>query len=76
MPYIHRFDIYHADGVNYFIGATIATTKQDKNDWSVPGRIYTGILPEDPSQGIELSILQMDYIEIMDTGTQKRMEKM
>ncbi|MCH4285531.1 MULTISPECIES: hypothetical protein [Bacillota] len=57
MPYIHRFDIYHADGVNYFIGATIATTKQDKNDWSVPGRIYTGILPEDPSQGIELSIL-------------------
>lgn len=57
MPYIHRFDIYHADGVNYFIGATIATSKQDKNDWSVPGRIYVGVLPEDPSQGIELSIL-------------------
>lgn len=57
MPYIHRFDIYHQDGVNYFIGATIATTKENKEDWSVPGKIYTGILPEDPSAGIELSIL-------------------
>ena len=57
MPYIHRFDIYCQDGVNYFIGATIATSKQDKNDWSVPGRIYTGVLPDDPSQGIELNIL-------------------
>lgn len=57
MPYIHRFDIYNKNGVNYFIGATIATTKQDKNDWSVPGRIYTGVLPENPSEGIELSIL-------------------
>lgn len=58
MPYIHRFDIYHQNGVNYFIGATIATTKKDKNDWSVPGRIYTGILPDDPSQGIQLQILE------------------
>ena len=58
LPYIHRFDIYHVDGVNYFIAATIATSKQDKNDWSIPGRIYVGVLPENPSQGIELKILQ------------------
>lgn len=57
IPYIHRFDIYQQNGVNYFIGATIATAKQDKDDWSVPGRIYTGILNDDPSQGIQLSIL-------------------
>lgn len=57
MPYIHRFDIYHVDGVNYFIGATIATSKEDKNDWSVPGRIYVGVLPEDLSKGIEVSVL-------------------
>lgn len=57
LPYIHRFDIYDVDGTNFFIGATIATSKQDKNDWSVPGRIYIGRLPDDPSQGIDLTIL-------------------
>lgn len=57
MPYIHRFDIYHVDGVNYFIGATIATSKQNKDDWSVPGKIYVGVLPDDLSNGIEVEIL-------------------
>ena len=57
LPYIHRFDIYHSDGIDYFIGATIATSKKDKNDWTVPGRIYVGRIPEDPSQGIDLEIL-------------------
>ena len=58
LPYIHRFDIYEVEGANYFIGATIATSKKEKNDWSVPGRIYIGKLPDDPSQGIELKILK------------------
>ncbi|MEG0469881.1 MAG: hypothetical protein RR562_08230 [Longicatena sp.] len=57
MPYIHRFDIYHANGVNYFIGATIATSKESKDDWSVPGRIYVAQLPEDLSKGIEVEVL-------------------
>lgn len=57
LPFLHRFDIFHKNGVNYFIGATIATSKKDKEDWSVPGRIYVGVLPEDPSLGIELSVL-------------------
>lgn len=57
LPYLHRFDIYHKNGVNYFVGATIATSKKNKDDWSVPGCIYTGILPEDLSKGIELKIL-------------------
>ena len=58
LPYIHRFDIYHEHGVNYFIGATIAESKVDKNDWSKAGKIYVGVLPEDPSQGIDLQILK------------------
>lgn len=57
MPYIHRFDIYHKNGVNYFIGATIATTKEYKDDWSVPGRIYVGELPEDLNEGIKVEVL-------------------
>jgi len=57
MPYIHRFDIYNKNGVNYFVGATIATTKENKEDWSVPGRIYVGELPEDLNEGIQVEIL-------------------
>ena len=57
LPYIHRFDIYHKNGVNYFIGATIATAKQNKEDWSVPGRIYVGELPEDLNEGIQIEVL-------------------
>lgn len=57
LPFIHRFDLYQVGDVTYFIGATIANAKQDKEDWSQPGRIYVGILPKDPSKGIELSVL-------------------
>lgn len=57
LPYIHRFDIYHKDGINYFIGATIATKKEHKEDWSVPGKIYVGVIPDDASQGFEIEVL-------------------
>lgn len=57
LPYIHRFDLYEKNGVIYFIGATIATTKENKEDWSVPGRIYVGELGDDPSAGIDIEIL-------------------
>ncbi len=57
LPYLHRFDIYRVDGVNYFIGATIAETKENKEDWSKPGKIYTAILPDDLTQSIELTEL-------------------
>lgn len=57
LPYLHRFDMYHSDGVNYLVCATIATSKENKDDWRVPGRIYTGILPDDPTQGIDLHVL-------------------
>lgn len=57
LPYIHRFDIYHRNGINYFVGATIATAKEDKEDWRVPGRIYVGELPEDLNAGLHVEIL-------------------
>lgn len=58
LPYCHRFDIYRKDGVNYLIVATIAEAKKDKNDWSKPGKIYAGVLGDDPSQGVELEVIQ------------------
>lgn len=54
IPYIHRFDIFDVDGKLYFIGATIAESKKDKEDWSIPGKIYVASIPEDLNNGLEL----------------------
>ena len=49
LPYIHRFDLLTVDGRHYFVGGTLATTKETKEDWSNPGKIwvgeYTGVGP-------------------------------
>ena len=42
LPYIHRFDLLTVGGRHYFIGCTLATTKQSKDDWSDPGKIWVG----------------------------------
>ena len=42
LPYIHRFDLLTVGGRHYFIGCTLATTKQSKEDWSNPGKIWVG----------------------------------
>lgn len=55
LPYLHRFDIYNKNGVNYFIAATIAEDKKDKEDWTKPGQVYVGVLPERCDEGIELT---------------------
>lgn len=58
LPYVHRFDILTVDKVNYFIGATLCTTKKFEDDWSDPGKIYVGIIPDDLSQPIELKVIK------------------
>ncbi|SKA75490.1 hypothetical protein SAMN05443428_10129 [Caloramator quimbayensis] len=58
LPYVHRFDILTSGGVNYFIGATLCTSKKDKDDWSDPGKIYVGVLPDDLSQPIKLTVIK------------------
>lgn len=57
LPFVHRFGILNRDGVNYLAAATIATSKERKDDWSVPGRIYVGRLPEKPTDSIKLEVL-------------------
>ena len=42
LPYIHRFDLLPAGGRLWFLGCTLATRKEAKDDWRVPGRIYVG----------------------------------
>ncbi len=42
LPYIHRFDLLTVGERHYFIGATLATSKESKEDWSNPGKIWVG----------------------------------
>lgn len=58
LPYVHRFDILQANGKNYFLGATLCTTKEFKEDWSNPGKIYVGEIPEDLNEPIKLEIIK------------------
>lgn len=47
LPYLHRFDIYHVDGKDYVVCATIARDKANKEDWTRPGQVYVGEIPSD-----------------------------
>ncbi|MBS4842464.1 MULTISPECIES: hypothetical protein [Clostridium] len=58
LPYLHRFDLWDVEGEIYFIGATIADLKDNKEDWSRPGTIYYGKLPDVLTDGIELEVLK------------------
>ena len=58
LPYLHRFDLYKVDNKVYFIGATIATSKEHKEDWTVPGRIYVGEIPDNLEEGIKVEIIK------------------
>lgn len=58
LPYVHRFDIYSIENVNYFICATLAKDKKNKEDWSTPGAIYVGELSEDLERIVNLKILK------------------
>lgn len=58
LPYVHRFDILTANGVNYFLGSVLCNSKAFKDDWSDPGKVYVGVLPEDLNQPIELKVIK------------------
>jgi hypothetical protein len=42
LPYIHRFDLLPAQGRLWFLGSTLATHKDTKEDWSRPGQVWVG----------------------------------
>lgn len=58
LPYIHRFDILTVGSVNYILFCTLATSKKDKNDWSDPGKLYAGILPDQLNEPLSLSVIK------------------
>lgn len=40
LPYIHRFDLLPAQGRLWFLGGTLTTHKESKDDWAQPGQVW------------------------------------
>lgn len=57
MPYLHRFTLLQKEGHLYFVGCTIAKTKQTISDWSDPGEIIVGRYDEEIGELCELRTL-------------------
>lgn len=58
LPFVHRFDIIPRDGVNYVLACTLKSNHEYKNDWRSPGRLWAGVLGEDPAAALDLTILK------------------
>lgn len=46
LPFVHRFGVLNRDGKAYVVAATLKSDHQFKDDWTCPGRIWVGQLPE------------------------------
>ena len=59
LPYLHRFDVLTgADGTLYVVAATLARAKESKEDWSQPGSLYWGLLPDAPEHPLRMQPLR------------------
>lgn len=60
LPYLHRFDVLNIENKRYFIGAALHSGKENKEDWSKPGKLFVAELPMelDQEMSIELTLLK------------------
>ena len=46
LPYVHRMEVVNQGGVSYVVAATVCSGKTHVDDWSQPGAVYIGKVPE------------------------------
>jgi hypothetical protein len=46
IPYLHRFDVCQVGDRRFLVGATLALYKEGREDWTKPGSVYVGELPD------------------------------
>ena len=47
LPFVHRFGLVQRNGSWYIVACTLKSAHAFKDDWTCPGRIWVGKLPED-----------------------------
>lgn len=69
LPYLHRFDVLAArDGSNYLLAASIASYKENTEDWSHPGHLYVAPLPKDLNTPFSISWTELPGDYYMNHG--------